>query len=87
MAGAYQNSMWVAAVARGGHEEGSHLMSGSVIVSPSGEIVARATSAGDEVIFAKCDLDLSRHNREEMFNFAKHRRPEHYGLITSPVNS
>lgn len=84
-AGAYQNSMWVAAVARGGHEEGAHLMSGSIIVSPSGEIVARAATTEDEVIFAKCDLGLSRHNREEMFNFAKHRRPEHYGLITRPL--
>ena len=31
---------------------------------------------------AKCDLDISRFNKEAMFNFAQHRRIEHYGLIT-----
>jgi N-carbamoyl-D-amino-acid hydrolase len=31
---------------------------------------------------AKCNLDISRHNKEQMFNFAQHRRIEHYGLIT-----
>ena len=82
-AGAYQNSMWVVAVAKAGMEEGEELAGGSVIVAPSGEIVAKAITSGDEVIVARCDLDISRHNREEMFNFALHRRVEHYGLITS----
>jgi len=82
-AGAYQNSMWVAAVAKAGLEEGEELAGGSMIVAPSGEVVAKAITSADEVIVARCDLDISRHNREEMFNFALHRRVEHYGLITS----
>lgn len=35
----------------------------------------------DEVITAKCDLDMGRIYKETIFNFARHRRPEHYGLI------
>jgi len=81
--GAYQNAMWVVGVAKAGLEEGSDLIGGSCIVAPSGEIVAMAATKGDEVITAACDLDLSRHNREAMFNFAEHRRTEHYGIITS----
>lgn len=81
-AGAYQNSIWVVGVAKAGCEEGCQLLGSSMIVAPSGEVVAHACTDGDELIFAKCDLDLSRYNKEEMFNFAAHRRIEHYGLIT-----
>lgn len=31
---------------------------------------------------AELSTDISRHNKEQMFNFAQHRRIEHYGLIT-----
>jgi N-carbamoyl-D-amino-acid hydrolase len=81
-AAAYQNSIWVAAVAKAGLEEGCNLLGGSSIVAPSGEVVARATTVADELIFARCDLDLSKLNKENMFNFAEHRRIEHYKLIT-----
>jgi predicted amidohydrolase len=87
-AGAYQNSAWVVGVAKAGREEGCDLLASSMIVAPSGEIVAQTTTAADEIIVAKCDLDISRHNREHMFNFAEHRRIEHYGMIaerTGPV--
>jgi len=30
---------------------------------------------------ARCDLDRTRSYKETTFNFALHRRPEHYGLI------
>jgi N-carbamoyl-D-amino-acid hydrolase len=80
-AGAYQNSTWVAGVAKAGAEEGCDLLAGSCI-APSGEIVALATSQGDEVITAKCDLEHARYNKQAMFNFAEHRRIEHYTLIT-----
>ena len=39
-AGAYQNSTWVVAAAKGGVEDGHPLFGGSVIVDPDGEIVA-----------------------------------------------
>jgi N-carbamoyl-D-amino-acid hydrolase len=34
------------------------------------------------VIVADLDLDLCRQGKDKMFNFAAHRRPEHYTVIT-----
>ena len=81
-AAAYQNSMWVAAAAKAGLEEGCDLLGGSCIVAPSGEVVARASTVADELIFARCDFKLSRFDKENMFNFPEHRRIEHCKLIT-----
>ena len=80
-AGAYQNSTWVIGTAKCGTEEGSKMVGQSVNVAPSGEIVAQAVSLEDEVIIARCDLDLGKRYRETIFNFAKHREPEAYRLI------
>jgi predicted amidohydrolase len=80
-ASAYQNGLWVAAAAKCGVEDGFHMFAGSAIVSPTGEIVAQAQSEEDELIFVQADLGLGELFREYQFNFAKHRRPEHYGLI------
>ncbi len=41
-AGAYQNATWVAAAAKAGCEEGSNMIGLSMIVAPSGQIVAMA---------------------------------------------
>lgn len=80
-AGAYQNATWVVGTAKCGNEEGSVMGGQSVIVAPSGEIVAQAITMEDEVITAKCDLDAGNIYRQTVFDFAAHRRPEHYGLI------
>jgi predicted amidohydrolase len=53
----------------------------SIIVNPQGEITAMATSWGDELITADCDLDMCVLGRTTIFNFAAHRRPEAYGRI------
>lgn len=80
-ASAYQNALWIGAAAKCGREDGFHMIGGSVIVSPTGEIVAQASSEHDEVIVARIDLGLGENFRQHVFNFAKHRRPEHYRLI------
>jgi predicted amidohydrolase len=80
-AGAYQNGTWVVGVAKCGREEGCDLIGQSAIIAPSGEIVAMCATLGDELATARCDLDLTRSYKETVFNFAKHRRPEHYRLI------
>jgi predicted amidohydrolase len=78
---AYGNALWVAAAAKCGSEDGFHMIGGSAIVSPTGEITALAQTEADELIFANIDLAIGETFREHVFNFAKHRRPEHYGLI------
>jgi len=79
--GAYQNSTWVVGIAKAGLEEGVDMIAGSCIIAPTGEIVAQASSHGDEVIVARCDLDLGQSYRDTTFNFALHRRTEHYRMI------
>jgi len=81
-AAAYQNGIWVVATAKAGKEDGYWLHGGSVIVAPTGEIVAKGTTEEDEVITYDCDLALGEYIRNTTFNFAKHRRPEHYKLIS-----
>jgi N-carbamoyl-D-amino-acid hydrolase len=82
-AGAYQNGTWVVAVAKAGNEEGVPMIGGTQIVAPSGETVAGAVTEGDELIAAACDLDMGRPYKEHIFNFARHREPAHYALITA----
>lgn len=81
-AGAYQNGTWVVGVAKGGIEEGVDSLAQSVIIAPSGQIVAQAVTTGDELIVARCDLDLCATYKNTLFDFDHYRRPEHYGLIT-----
>lgn len=80
-AGAYQNSLWVAAAAKSGTEDGTPMIGGSAIVAPSGEVTSRAIGTGDEVVHGVIDLEAARAYRDEIFNFGAHRRPEHYSLI------
>jgi N-carbamoyl-D-amino-acid hydrolase len=84
-ANAYQNAVWIGAAAKCGFEDGFHMIGGSCIVAPTGEIAAQAVTEEDEVIFADCDLAVGENFRRHVFNFEKHRRPEHYRLIVERV--
>jgi predicted amidohydrolase len=53
------------------------------VVDPNGEIVAEASSEADEVITADVDFDACRFGKTTVFDFARHRRIEHYGRITA----
>ena len=81
-ANAYQNAAWILAAAKAGKEDGYGLIGGSVIIAPTGEIAARALGEDDEVITATLDLELGDYIKRTIFNFEKHRRIEHYRLIT-----
>ena len=86
-AGCYQNATVGVATAKAGVEDGHELFGHSIIVNPQGEIMAQATSWGDELITADLDLDMCRLGRETIFNFAAHRRVEAYGRITAQTGS
>lgn len=81
--GAYQNGTWVVGVAKGGIEEGVDSLGQSMIVAPSGQIVAQAFTTGDELLVAHCDLDWCKRYKETLFDFDRYRRPEVYTRITS----
>ena len=82
-AGAYQNGTFVVGVAKGGLEEGVDSLGDSMIVAPSGEILARANTVADEVVVADCDLDWCSNYTGTLFNFDLYRRPEVYTRLTA----
>jgi hypothetical protein len=81
LSSAYQNGSWVVGVGKGGCEEGVDQIGNSIIVAPSGEIVAACTTLGDELAVARCDLDLCNSYKTTTFNFARHREPEQYRML------
>ena len=83
-AGAYENSLFVVGVAKAGVEDGVEFIGGSSIVDPLGEVVARASTTGDELVAARIDLDQMLPARQR-WNFFGRRHPEHYGPIMAPV--
>lgn len=85
--GAYQNGSWVVGAAKCGLEEGFNMIGQSAIIAPSGEIVAMCNSLEDQLIVHRCDLDFGYRYKNDIFNFAAHRRPEHYKLITERVGA
>ena len=82
-AGAYQNTVWIAAAAKAGLEDGQALIGGSCIIAPTGEIAALAVSVDDEVVVHRADLELIAACRRVNFDFARYRRPDQYGLIAT----
>ena len=81
--GAYQNGTWVVGVAKGGVEEGVDSLAQSMIVAPSGQIVAQALTSDDELVVARCDLDWCKRYTDTLFDFNRYRRPELYSRITA----
>jgi predicted amidohydrolase len=82
-AGAYQNGTFVVGVAKGGVEEGVDSLAESAIFAPSGQVLARASTRGDELVVAECDLDWCRQYTGTLFDFERYRRPEVYTRLTA----
>ena len=80
-AGAYQNGTWVVGVAKCGVEEGCEMIGGSSIIAPTGEVIGQALTQEDELVVARCDLDLTKSYKATIFNFDMHRQPDQYRRI------
>ena len=86
-AGCYQNATWAVGVAKCGMEEGFNMIGQSCIVAPSGELVAQCATIEDEVIVHKCNLDAAVNYKNDIFNFAYHRQPQHYRRIVEQTGA
>jgi predicted amidohydrolase len=84
---AFQNATWLVETAKAGYEDGFRMFGHSVIVAPTGEIAVKSQSEEDELIVCNADIDLAADLKRTMFNFAAHRRPEHYRLIVERVGA
>ena len=84
---AFQNATWLVETAKCGFEDGFRMFGHSLIVAPSGEIAVKSQTEEDEVIVANADIDMAANLKRTMFNFAAHRRPEHYRLIVERIGA
>ncbi|KAF2786840.1 carbon-nitrogen hydrolase [Melanomma pulvis-pyrius CBS 109.77] len=79
----YTNSCFSVSAARCGWDDGKYnLIAGSTIVGPDGKIIAESATNEDEIIITDCNLDDCRAGKTRTFNFGRHRRTEHYSIIT-----
>lgn len=84
----YTNSCFSVSAARCGLDDGKYgLVGGSTIVGPDGKIIVESQTEEDEVIIANCDLDRCVPGKTRTFDFARHRRTEHYGILTSQTGA
>ena len=81
-AGAYENGAFVMGISKGGVEEGVESLAHSVIIAPSGQIMAQAITNDDEVIVARIDLDHTKNYKNTLFDFDRYRVPAAYRRIT-----
>ena len=84
---AFQNATWLVETAKCGFEDGFRMFGHSLIVAPTGEIVVKSATEDDEVIVFDADIDLAQNLKRTMFDFAAHRRPEHYRMIVERVGA
>jgi N-carbamoyl-D-amino-acid hydrolase len=55
--------------------------------TPSGEVAAVRNTLEEQLIVHQCALDFGYRYKEDIFNFAGHRRLEHYKLVTERVGA
>lgn len=84
---AFQNATWLVETAKCGFEDGFRMFGHSLIVAPTGEIAVKSATEEDEVIFFNADIDLAANLKRTMFDYAAHRRPEHYKLIVERIGA
>ncbi|MBF6567618.1 MAG: hypothetical protein IVW54_01930 [Candidatus Binataceae bacterium] len=84
---AVENVMYVAAPSRIGEDRGGapgvHYFGESLIVAPTGEVIAHASDQREDLVAAELDLDLLRRQRKTWL-FFEDRRPELYGSLEDP---
>jgi beta-ureidopropionase len=83
---AVANLLWVGGVNRVGRDRGGSDMEfygSSLFSGPDGTVVAQLSDAGEGIVYADVDTDVSRRLRDE-WGFFRDRRPEIYEPITAP---
>jgi hypothetical protein len=78
------NACFSVSAASCGLDDGKYdLVGGLTIIGPDGKILAESKTQEDEIIVANCDLDRCLPGKSRTFDLARHRRIEHYGILTS----
>jgi predicted amidohydrolase len=83
VARAFENGVYMAPCNKVGPEGEWTFGGASMVVSPRGEVLARAGREGDETIVVDLDREQVFAARRR-FPMLRDRRPDAYGAITSP---
>jgi len=75
---AIANGVFVAAVNRVGVEDGLEFWGSTFVADPFGEVIARASSAAEEILVVECDLNKIEQTRRN-WPFLRDRRIDAYG--------
>ena len=79
-ASAHSNNCFVVGAAKAGVENGTRMIGNSIVVEPrTGNVVARAATDGDELVWA--EVDLAQLKDIEKLDLLGDRRPEWYSAI------
>src|SRR5262245_58497720 len=81
-AGAMENQLFIVAVGKAGVEDGTEYIGGSEIIGPTGQVLAKAKTDGDELVIATIDVN-EVHAVREKWDFLADRRPETYEALVS----
>lgn len=76
-AGAMENQLFIVAVGKAGIEDGAEYIGGSEIIAPTGRVLAKAQTDGDELVVATLDLDEIAKLKDK-WDLLADRRPEAY---------
>lgn len=83
---AYENGIWFVAATKAGVERSIYYPGGSMIVAPSGEVVAKVPVDTHGVASAEIDVSAARNKAwHHAGNRFQDRKPALYGLIGKPV--
>jgi predicted amidohydrolase len=79
-AAAIENQVFIVAAGKAGVEDGVEYIGGSEVISPEGKILAKAQTAGDELVVTTIDLDALAQLKAR-WDFMPDRRPELYQTL------
>ena len=80
-AAAIENQVFIVAAGKAGVEDGVEYIGGSEVISPEGKVLAKAQTAGDELVVTTIDLDALAQLKAR-WDFMPDRRPELYQALT-----
>ena len=80
-AAAIENQLFIVAAGKAGTENGLEYIGGSEVIAPTGQVLARAETDGDELVVATVELDTID-SLKAKWDFLPDRRPELYHSLT-----
>ncbi|MCC7486181.1 MAG: carbon-nitrogen hydrolase family protein [Burkholderiales bacterium] len=82
-----ESEAWIISADKFGKEEGLTYPGHTLIIAPDGTEVAHGSGEKEEIVYGDIDLDAVRRVRAGAGGILRGRRPDTYGILTSPYES